>query len=52
VLLAGGAAGALQPGRHLAFEEGTPMSNLLLALLHKVGVPVDSIGDSTGPLEI
>jgi hypothetical protein len=52
ILLAGGAAGQLEGGRHLAFPEGTPMSNLLLALLHKIGSPVDSIGDSTGPLEI
>lgn len=52
VLLAGGASGQLEGGRHLSFPEGTPMSNLLLALLHKVGAPVDSIGDSTGPLEI
>jgi hypothetical protein len=52
VLLAGGAAGQLEGGRHLSFPEGTPMSNLLLAVLHKIGAPVDSIGDSTGLLEI
>jgi hypothetical protein len=52
VLLAGGASGQLEGGRHLAFPENTPMSNLLLALLHKVGAPVDSIGDSTELLEI
>jgi hypothetical protein len=52
VLLAGGASGQLEGGRHLAFPESTPMSNLLLALLHKIGAPVDSIGDSTEPLEI
>jgi hypothetical protein len=52
VLLAGGASGQLEGGRHLAFPENTPMSNLLLALLHKIGAPVDSIGDSTELLEI
>src|SRR5688572_253996 len=52
VLLAGGASGQLEGGRHLAFPENTPMSNLLLAMLHKIGAPVDSIGDSTEPLEI
>ena len=52
VLLAGGAAGQLEGGRHLAFPEDTPMSNLLLAMLHKIGAPVESIGDSTEPLEI
>jgi hypothetical protein len=52
VLLAGGASGQLEGGRHLAFPENTPMSNLLLAILHKVGAPVDGIGDSTQLLEI
>jgi hypothetical protein len=52
VLLAGGASGQLQGGRHLAFAPETPMANLLLAMLHKLGAPVDSIGDSTEPLEI
>ena len=52
VLLAGGASGKLEGGRHLAFPENTPMANLLLTLLHKLDVRVDGIGDSTGPLEI
>ncbi len=52
VLLAGGASGRLQGGRHLRYEPGTPMSNLLLAMLDKLGVPADAIGDSTGPLNI
>jgi len=52
VLLAGGASGRLQGGRHLAFAEETPMSNLLLAMAHMVGAPVDGIGDSTEPLEV
>ena len=52
VLLAGGASGQLEGGRHLAFPENTPMSNLLLAMLHKIGAPADSIGDSTEPLDL
>jgi len=28
------------------------MSNLLLAMLHKMGARVDSIGDSTAPLNL
>ena len=50
VLLAGGASGQLQGGRHLRYPPHTPMANLLLAMLHKLGAPVDSIGDSTEPL--
>jgi hypothetical protein len=36
----------------LQFPAHTPMANLLLAMLHKLGAPVDSIGDSTEPLAI
>jgi hypothetical protein len=52
VILAGGAAGALEGGRHIRHAPQTPMSNLLLAMLHKLGVPAESIGDSTEPLSI
>jgi len=47
-LLAGGAAGRLKGGRHLAYPEKTPMANLLLTMLDKVGIPTpEKIGDST-----
>ncbi len=39
-------------GRHLVFEGEPPMTNLLLAMLDRVGVPADELGDSTGPLAI
>jgi hypothetical protein len=52
IVLAGGASGRLQGGRHLRHKPHTPMSNLLLAMLHKMGAPVDKIGDSTQPLDI
>jgi hypothetical protein len=38
--------------RHLVFPSETPMTNLLLALLDKVGVPAETLGDSTGRLDI
>lgn len=50
ILVAGGAAGRLQGGRHLKYPAETPMANLLLSILHKAGVEQPSIGDSTGPL--
>jgi hypothetical protein len=49
-LLAGGAVGQLQGGRHMRYPDGTPMANLLLTVLDKVGVELDHIGDSTGRL--
>jgi hypothetical protein len=52
VLLAGGASGQLRGGRHVRYAPHTPMANLLLSMLHKLDVPVDAIGDSTGPLDI
>jgi hypothetical protein len=50
ILVAGGAAGRLKGGRHLMNPENTPMSNLLLSILHKAGIEEMSVGDSTGPL--
>lgn len=50
ILMAGGAAGGLKGNRHLVYPEKTPMSNLLLSILHKAGVEQAEIGDSTGPL--
>ena len=50
VIVAGGAAGRLKGGRHLSYPENTPMSNLLLSILHKAGIEQESVGDSTGPL--
>ena len=52
VVLAGGASGRLQGGRHLRHAAHTPMSNLLLGMLDTLDVHVDGIGDSTGRLEI
>jgi hypothetical protein len=47
-LVAGGASGALMGGRHIRAGAGTPLSNLHVALLEKIGVPAESFGDSTG----
>jgi hypothetical protein len=49
--LLGKLGGAIKGGQHLVCPSGTPMTNLLVTVLDKVGVPVTSIGDSTGPLE-
>ena len=52
VVLAGGASGQVRGGRHLRHAPHTPMSNLLLTMLDKMGAHVDAIGDSTGRLEL
>jgi hypothetical protein len=51
LLLAGGGAGRISGGRHLRYSPETPVTNLFLTLLDKVGVPIESIGDSTGKVE-
>ena len=50
ILLAGGAAGT--GGRHMQHEPDTPLANLHLSLLDKMGVPIESLGDSTGRLPL
>jgi hypothetical protein len=52
IVLAGGASGRLRGGRHVRHAPHTPMSNLLLTMLDKLGAHVDAIGDSTGLLNV
>jgi hypothetical protein len=49
-LVVGGAAGRLKGGRHLKYPDHTPMANLLVTLLDKVGVELNNLGDATGAL--
>ena len=52
VLLVGGGAGTLSGGRHIRYPMDTPLANLHLALLDRLGIPdVEAIGDSSGRLE-
>jgi hypothetical protein len=51
ILLAGKGAGTIKSGRHMAYNNPTPMTNLFLSMLDRVGVPADHIGDSTGRLQ-
>jgi len=51
VVLAGGGRGTLRPGRRVRAAEKTPLCNLHLAMLHRMGVKEESFGDSTGVLQ-
>jgi len=44
----GGGYGRIKGGQHLKFPQDTPHANLLLTLLDRAGVPVESLGNSTG----
>ncbi len=50
ILLAGGGAGT--GGRHMQYAADTPLANLHLSLLDKMGVPIETLGDSTGRLPL
>jgi hypothetical protein len=68
LVVVGGGAGTIRGGRHLHYggsnrsdwdtdgkgvkADVPPMSDLCLTLMDKLGVPVDRLGDSTGPLDI
>jgi hypothetical protein len=51
ILVAGGAAGRMRGGRHIRYARPTPLANLHLTLLDKVGVRLDSFADSRGRME-
>lgn len=50
ILLAGGGTGTLKPGRHIKFKKETPMANLLVSMLDRMGVKTPKVGDSSGML--
>lgn len=51
VLVVGSGGGAFRTGRHVEYPHGTPMTNLFLTLLDRVGVRPDAVGDSTGRID-
>ena len=50
VVLAGRGCGTVRPGRLVRYPKETPMANLFVAMLDRMGVPVESLGDSNGEL--
>ena len=51
ILVTGGGAGKMKGGRHIRYEDRTPLANLHLTLLEKAGVRMDSFADSKGKVE-
>lgn len=51
ILVAGGAGGGIGGGRHIKFDQPTPLSNLHLTLLNSVGVPLETFADSSGTID-
>ena len=52
LFLAGHASGAVRGNLHAVAKDGTPMANVLLSVMHKLGVELNRIGDSTGEISI
>ena len=52
ILLVGEGAGQLKGGRHIKYPDKTPLTNLHLTVMEKLGVPVESLSDSTGKLDL
>ena len=52
LVLVGGASGNLEGGRHVVSPLKTPMTNLLVSMLDKSGVPIERLGDSTGRVDL
>ena len=50
IVLAGRGGGTIQTGRHLRLEKETPLNNLYLSMLDRMGAPAEKVGDSTGKL--
>ena len=50
IALVGGTKAGIKGGRYVRYPEGTPLANLWVTVLEKLGMPVEAFGDSTGPL--
>lgn len=52
ILLAGRGGDTIQSGRHIRYEKETPLNNLFLSMLDRMESSVESLGDSTGRLDL
>ena len=50
IVMFGKGGGTITTGRHVRYEKDTPIANLYLAMLDRIGVVTDKLGDSTGKL--
>jgi hypothetical protein len=50
-ILAGGAHGSFKMGRHIRYPAETPMNNLFMTMLDRMGVRTETLGDANGVLQ-
>jgi hypothetical protein len=51
ILLAGKGGGTIKTGRHVRYAQNTPLNNLYLSLLDRMGIPGETLGDANGKLQ-
>jgi hypothetical protein len=51
-LVVGGGAGKIKGDRHIRMTASTPLSNLMITLLDKAGVPTEKFGESVGRVDL
>jgi len=49
-IIAGRGGDFIKPGRRIVYQKETPMSNLWVTLMDRMGLPIEQFGDATGPL--
>jgi len=52
IVLVGSGSGRIKAGGHVRYPKNTPLMNLHLTLAHRLGVPLEKIGDSTGEISL
>ncbi len=50
IVLIGKGGGTFKTGRHVVYPKNTPMNNLFVSMLDRMGIPGETLGDATGPL--
>ncbi|MCY4120383.1 MAG: DUF1552 domain-containing protein, partial [Acidobacteria bacterium] len=51
IALVGGKAAGIKGGRYIRYADDTPLANMHITILEKLGVPLESLGDSTGKVD-
>ncbi len=51
IALVGGDAAGIKGGRYVRYAQDTPLANMHITILEKLGVPIEALGDSTGQLD-
>ena len=51
IILAGGGGGRIKTGRHIRYQNGTPLCNLYVWMMQQMGAKAKSFGDSNAVLD-